>query len=83
MVLKFGGDDVPLSLPGPHGRPGAQGLHIGLTAAGGEGDLPGLSVQVAGEDLPRGGELFRCPLSRCMQTGGIGKNLLETGHHGR
>ena len=73
---------VPLSLPAPQNRTGAQSLYVCFTAAGGKGDLPGLRSQTGGKDFPGGGQLFRRLLPRCMQTGGIGKELLEAGHHG-
>lgn len=68
--------------PGAQCRRAAQGLGIRLTAAGRKHDLPGIGMQVPGKNLPGLGQLFRRPLSRCMQAGGIGVLLLEAGHHG-
>ena len=45
MVLKGGGDDVALALPGAYQRGGADGLVVGLASTGGEVDLLRLCTQ--------------------------------------
>ena len=44
VVLKGGGDDVLFPLAETQPRGGEQGLVVGLAAAGGEDDLPGLAA---------------------------------------
>ena len=48
----------------PQGRRGTEGLVVRLAAAGGEGDLPGIRMQVPCKDRPGGRQLLRRPLSR-------------------
>ena len=63
VVLKTGGNDVPLPLPGTQRRRTAQSLGIRLAAAGSKCDLPGIRMQVPGKNLPGLGQLSaaRCP----------------------
>ena len=45
----------------PQGRRGTEGLVVRLAAAGGEGDLPGIRMQVPCKDRPGGRQLLRRP----------------------
>ena len=81
MVLKLGGEDMALALPGPQRRAGTQSLNIGLAAAGGKGNLPGGGVQIPGKNLPGLHQLLRRPLTGTVEAGGIGVNALEAGQH--
>ena len=81
VVLKLGGDDVLLSLPGAQSRSAAQRLVVRLAAAGGKGDLPGLGIQVPCKNLSGLRQLFRRPLARAVEAGRISVNLLKTGYH--
>ena len=83
VVLKLGGDDVPLPPPGPQGRGGAEGLVIRLAAAGGEGEFPGRRIQIPGKDLPGRRQLLRRLLAWRMETGGVAVDLLKAGGHRR
>ena len=67
----------------PQGRRGTEGLVVRLAAAGGEGDLPGIRLQVPCKDRPGGRQLLRRPLSRRMKAGRIAVDLLKAGRHGR
>ncbi len=55
----------------PQGRRGTEGLVVRLAAAGGEGDLPGIRMQVPCKDRPGGRQLLRRPLSRRMKLEGL------------
>ena len=81
VVLKLGGEDMALALPGSQGRAGAQGLNVRLAASGGEGNLPGSGIQIPGKDFPGLRQLLRRPLTGTMEAGGIGINALEAGQH--
>ena len=81
VVLELGGDDVLLSLPGTQESGGAEGLVVGLAAAGGEGDLPGVTVQILGKGLTGRRQFLRRPLAGGMETGRVAVYLLKTGHH--
>ena len=59
VVLKGGGDDVPLALPGAQVGGGEEGLGVGLAAAGGKGDLPELAAQAGGDPGPGLGQGLR------------------------
>ena len=82
MVLEGGGDDVlfALSLPQPGG--GDNGLIVGLAAAGGENDLPGLTAQAVGNGLAGGIQCFPGFLTHGVQAGGVAVNGGHIGQHG-
>ena len=48
MMLESGGNDVLFVLSGTEAGSGNNGLVVGLAAAGGEDDLPGLAAQAIG-----------------------------------
>ena len=82
VVLEGGGDDM--GLPGflPRRSRAADGLVVGLAAAGGEGDLPGLGPDDR-RDLGSGLlQTFFRVLAQGVEAGGVAVVVLQTGHHG-
>ncbi len=82
VVLKGRGDDVGLALPLAPGGHGANGLVVGLGAAGGEGDLPGVGrAQGRRHPGPGVGQGFHSCLAHGMQAGGVAVDLIHIGQH--
>ena len=82
MVLKLGGNDVPLPLPGAEAGRRDDGLVIGLAAAGGEGDLLRVGVQIMGNGLTGGLHGFLRLLAKGIETGGVSILFGQVGQHG-
>ena len=71
VVLELGGDDVLFALALTNGRGGEQGLVVGLAAAAGEDDLPGLAVQNLRDGPAALGQLHGGQLAGGVQAGGV------------
>ena len=82
VVFKLGGDQVPLALPGAQAGGGDDGLIVGLGAAGGEIDLPGIGVEAAGHGLPGLLQRLLGVLTEGIQAGGVAVLLGQIGQHG-
>lgn len=80
-MLKGGGDDVLLPLLRPQPGGGANGLVVGLAAAGGEGDLPGIAAQPLGHDGPGRLQGLLGRLSGAVEAGWISVNAVQIGQH--
>ena len=80
-MLKGGGDDVLLALLGAEPGGGNDGLVIGLAAAGGEDDLPGLATQTLSHGGTGGVQSLLGLLSQGVQGRGVAVNLGQVGHH--
>ena len=82
VMLEFGGNKMLFALARPGPRRAAQGLVVGLAAAGGEDQLARLGVQAAG-DLGAGlAEGFFGLLAEGIQAGGVAPGRFHGGHHG-
>ena len=57
------------------------GLIVGLSAAGGEGDFVGRTVQAAGDCHARLRDCLACDLTHFMGTRSISEGVLQKGHH--
>ena len=82
VMLKGRGDDVLLSLPFPQPGGGENGLIVGLTAAGGENDLPGLTAQALRHGGPGSIQRFLGLLAHGVEGRRVAVNIPEIGHHG-
>ena len=82
VVLKHGGDDMPLPFPGAEAGRGDDGLVIGLAAAGGEGDLLRVGVEVMGNGLTGGLQGLLRLLAEGIETGGVSIQVGQVGQHG-
>ena len=82
VMLESRGNNVHLPLAAADGGGGQQCLVVGLAAAGGEDDLPGLAVQAPGHGLPALHQQLCRPLTHAVQTGGIAEVLLHGRQHG-
>ena len=82
MVLKGGGDDVLLALALADAGSGNQSLVVGLAAAGGEEDLPGLAAQALSHGGTGSVQSFLGGLANGVQRRGIAVNFVEVRQHG-
>ena len=82
MMLKGGGNNVLLSLPGSQPGGGDNGLVIGLTAAGGEVDFPGLTAQAGCHLVPGIVQCLPGSLANRVEAGWVAEIVLEIGQHG-
>ena len=81
VVLEGGGDDVALALARTQGGGGADGHVVGLGAAGGEVNFPGLAAQVGGDPLTGIFQSLLGLLAEGVQAAGVAVNFGEVGHH--
>ena len=82
VVLKSSGNDVLLTFPGTQPGGGDDGLIVGLAAAGGEGDLPGLAAETGGNPGTGGFQSLFGLLTYGMEAGGIAVNFIKIRNHG-
>ena len=82
VVLKFGGDQVLFALACPRLGGGDDGLVVGLAAAGGKVDLPGLGVETGGHGGTGLGYRLGGLLGEGVQAGGVAVVLGKVGQHG-
>ena len=82
VMLKSGGNDVFFTLFRTETGSGENRLVIGLAAAGGEVDFPGLAAQTSGDFFPGSFQCFFGFLTGGMKTGGICVNIVKIWQHG-